>query len=788
MLKRNLKRIMAVTMIVLLMGITVIAQNKDENGDVRIPWDEFRKLLELDKDEFVLAWQDFQKILEQTGFQYVPPYQLKDEKVILTRDQFRNLLNKMKPPSDPDIKPPSNYLLIQAVYTGRILNGSARFRADYDIEIFSLPQNQYVKIPFFPVSIALKDASFDGKKGLVILEGSRHTLITKEMGRHHITLDFSLKAQTKQGPWEAVFPIPKTSITKLEVDIPLKDIEVEITQAQEMEVTVRGNITHVSALISPTETIHLRWRKKPPEVVKGPPKIYSEMTHLLSIEDDAMRIETGISLSILQNSISALMLRVPEDYSILEVQGRGIADWREVTISDTPHLEIVFDYPKEGQLTINITSEKLLPNPSMAVEFEGFAVMESIREKGFLGVALKSTSEITLGQSEGLDKLDVSELPATLINRSQKPLLLGFKYLHHPYSLVLDIKKHEELPVISTVVDSASGVTLFTEDGKLVHRVIYQIRNTSKQFLELELPADAQIWSVFVGGEPAKPRLDQNRILIPLNRSHQGATGLAAFDVELIYFQKADRFGTMGIRKSMFPVPDIIISELLWSVYLPEGYRYVYFGGTVEKEMAARGIRSLLKRKERAVIHHIDPAGAPSQNTDTEAKLHEKAEEAKKQFSQNLGLSKDRLIAQMENELQFRQRVEALQAPSAPTSGGVLPIRINIPATGRLFRFAKTIVSEEPLTLNYRYISDGTVFSIKLGFLLLVLMILWLLRRPIITRLKNLAGRSRLNYLPLLLIAAGIVLWWFSKFLAIVLLIGGIAIIVLKQIKKPPAS
>lgn len=788
MLKQNLNRITAVILIFLLMGIMVLAQNKDEKGDVRIPWDEFRKLLELDKDEFVLDWQDFQKILEQTGFQYVPPYQLKDEKVVLTRNQFRNLLNKMKPPSDPEIKPPSNYLLTEAAYTGRILNGSARFRVEYDIEIFSRPQNQYVKIPFFPVNIALKDVLFDGKKGLVILEGNRHTLITNEMGQHHITLDFSLKAQTNQGPWEAVFPIPKTAITKLEVDIPLKDIDVEITQAQEMEVSARGNVTHVSALLSPTETIQLRWRKKPPEIIKGPPKIYGEMTHLLSIEDDAMRINTGISLSILQNSISTLMLRVPEDYSILQVQGKGIEDWREVTTGDDPHLEIVFDYPKEGQFTINITSEKLLPNPSMAIEFEGFAIIDSIREKGFLGVALKSTSEVTLGQSEGLDKLDVSELPPILINRSQKPLLLGFKYLHHPYSLVLDIKKHEELPVISTVVDSASGVTLFTEDGKLVHRIIYQIRNTSKQFLELDLPADAQIWSVFVGGEPAKPRLNQNRILVPLNRSRQGATGLAAFDVELIYFQKASRFGTTGLRKSMFPVPDIIISEMLWSVYLPEGYRYIHFGGTVEKEIAARGIRSLISRKEKSVIASIDSAEVPSPGIDKDAKLREDAGKAKKQFSNNLGLSEDRLMAQMKNELQFRQRVEELQDVSAPVSGGVLPIRINIPATGRLFRFAKTIVSEEPLTLTYRYISDGTMFLIEMGLLLLFLMILWLVRRHIINRIKGLAERFRLSYLPPLLLAVGILLWWFSKFLSIVILIGTLAIIVLKQIKKPPSS
>ena len=117
--------------------------------------------------------------------------------------------------------------------------------------------------------------------------------------------------------------------------------------------------------------------------------------------------------------------------------------------------------------------------------------------------------------AEGLDKLDVSELPSELIGRSQKPLLFGFKYLHHPYLLVLDIKKHEEIPVISTVIDSASGVTLFTADGKLVNRLIYKVRNTSKQFLELSLPPQAEVWSVFVGREPARPRLKNSKILIP---------------------------------------------------------------------------------------------------------------------------------------------------------------------------------------------------------------------------------------------------------------------------------
>lgn len=167
-----------------------------------------------------------------------------------------------------------------------------------------------------------------------------------------------------------------------------------------------------------------------------------------------------------------MALRIPEGYSILDVRGNGLGDWRELKRDDGMYLEIPFEYPKKGNFTLNVIAEKILPQTSMAVDFSGFAVVDAMREKGFLVIELKGASEITLSSAEGLDKLDVSELPAELIGRSQKPLLFGFKYIHHAYLLALEIKKHEEIPVISTVIDSASGVTLFTEDGKLVHRLI----------------------------------------------------------------------------------------------------------------------------------------------------------------------------------------------------------------------------------------------------------------------------------------------------------------------------
>jgi hypothetical protein len=728
----------------LLTGPAVVqAQGESGEGAVRIPWEEFRKLLELDKDEFILSWSEFQLILRQTGLKHPPPFQLKDEKVVLTREQFTRLLNRMKPPADPVIPPPSDYLLTQGVYRGRLSAGSARFSAAYDVEIFERQRKQYLKIPFFPANIALKRALFDANPALMVLEGNRHTLTTRDTGRHRIEIDFSLAAADRPGPRAVSFPIPSTTVTILEFDIPYTNIDVEVQNAQELEVSERGDLTRVSALLAPSNSITIRWRKRPREVEKGPAKLYAESHSLLSIEDDALRVSTAVSLSILQNTLSSLTLRVPAGYNILDVNGSGIEDWREVEAKGVVRLEVLFAYPKKGNFILTVTAEKILADASTVFDFTGFAVQDAVREKGFLGVELKSASEVTLSDREGLDRLDVSELPASLINRSQKPLLLGLKYLRHPYSLVLDITKHEELPVVGTVIDSASGVTLFTQDGKLVHRIIYQVRNTSKQFLELELPPESQIWSVFVGEEPAKPRLSGSKVLIPLNRSASGAAGLEAFDVELIYFQKADRFIGMGRKGGMFPVPDIIMSQMLWSVYIPEDFRVVLFGGSVEKERTARGLRPLLGSKGRVLSYFRPQPESPEENKEEQDRIRREASKAKDQFSAALALSEEQLAQQIENEAGFSRRVKDIQSGNEPVGSAILPIRIQIPATGQLFRFAKTLVNQEPLELDFTYMSDGMVRLIVMAALVSALILLFLLRRKTAAALRTLRGSTR---------------------------------------------
>ena len=755
----------AVALILIL--VTAAFAAPAENGEVSLPWAEFRGLLELDKDEIVLSWEEFQLILKQTGWVHVPPFQLKQEKVVLSRKQFRDLLARMRAPEDKKLAPPADYLITRAGYSGRVLAGSVDIDAEFQLEIFAKDAPRYCSIPLFQQNIALRDALLDGKSALLTLQNGRYQLTTNVTGKHTLKVSFSLKPVADTGPQSLSFPIPRTPITRLSLDIPQTDIDVQVGQAQSLTVQPVRAATRVQALLLPCSEVSVSWRKQIPEQAKGPAKIYADTINHVIIEDDALRVNSIIRLSVLQNTISGLTLKVPEGYSILNVIGSGLGDWQEDEKDDMRILEVPFDYEQKGNFTVTIVSERILSESNITVGFNGFKVISAIRETGFIGIELKSTSEVTLAASEGIDRLDVSELPGELVNRSQKPLLYGFKYLHHPYNLVLAIEKHEELPIISTVIDSASGVTLFTEDGKVVHRIIYKVRNTSKQFLELTMPKDAVIWSVFVANEPAKPRLNESKVLIPLNRSRQGASGLVAFDVELIFYEKDVRFGRYGVKRSAFPVPNVIVSQMLWSVYLPLGYDYLLFSGTVEKEKGISGLRAVLSGDRK--IYRMEKPGVPTSSSVDKitAKKEQQIDELRQQFSKNIGLDDSQMAAQVENEARFSARVEELQQGKVQAAGGVLPIRINVPTTGHLYRFAKTIVSNEPLTLSVTYSAHWLTVLTKALVLLLLVVGLYLLRKPLARLFSRFFTWLQVRHLIVLFCFAGLFFWSSSLILAL---------------------
>ncbi|MCP4153850.1 MAG: hypothetical protein GY757_39350, partial [bacterium] len=592
---------------VLLFLLTVVngsASNKDKS-QVKITWQEFSRLLKLESDEITLTWEEFKQLAAQTGEEigYTPT--VKNGKIILPRKQFTQLLNKMKPPRTPVLKPPAEYVVTKAVYNGKMNLKSTTVTAHYSLEIFEKKGAKYYQIPVIPAEAAPAEVLLDGKPALVIEKNGWYHVNTAITGHHQIKATYYVTSGMEKGPQILNLRVIKTAITLLELTIPLEKIDVTLPQAKEQTVTQKNGKTHVKAILPATHAItvnvHRKYHPKKENVKEIPAKIYAETINMISIEEDALRVTSRIKLNVLQNTITSIKAKVPEGYNILyihKINGSTMRDWQIKKKGPDTIVEIPFDMPVKGTIAFNIYSERLFETKKSQIRFNGYQILDAVRETGYIGAEKKSTAEAEPTTIDKLDRIDIKDLPYQLVGMSKRPLIFGYRYLRHPYNLVMSITRHEELPTMSTVIDMASVITVVLEDGKTITRLNYKIRNTWKQFLKLELPKDSEVWTVYVATKRENAsRNAEGKIMIPLARSQTKGEVLQSFDVDIIYFSKGETMAAWGKHPLRFPTADIMVTKMLWSVYLPQDYTYLHVKGKVEKEKIAGTVNLLLGNK-----------------------------------------------------------------------------------------------------------------------------------------------------------------------------------------------
>jgi hypothetical protein len=725
----------------------VYPQENKNNSEVSIPWDEFKKLINLDEDEIVISLETYQNLLAQTGVTTVPQHILRNGNVVMKRNDFKNLINQMKPPSTDGVKPPFDYLITKAIYSGKMNNNNTDFTASFTVHV--LKKNTYIKIPVLRQSIAISDIKVNNKPALVVGENGYHKIILSEAGEFLVTASFSVKSSLDKGPHKIDLAIQQTPITLLRLEMPKKDIEFEIPEAQQVQTSVSGNKVILSAVIAQKSAISIRWRKKAAITEKLPAKLYSEVYHLISIDDDALKIQSDINYNILHSEIDAVRISIPKNMNVLSVTGEGVGEWQEITEKDEQLIIIPFTYGKKGHVTVRVTAETPLTETGLANIFTGFKTLETVREIGFIGVALNTSAEVLVTESDGLEKISIPKLPVQLINKSAKPLIVGYKYLKHPFTMMFDIKKHEKIGVPVATINSASVVTLFTEDGKIVHRLVYQVRNSSKQFLEITLPDNADVWSVFVGNQPVESSLNSaGKLLVPLIRSRSVNNRLDTFPVEVIYNMADDPFVVFGSQESSLPAVDLMVSQLIWSVYLPNDYSYKYFSSTLEKEEIIRGINvfaDIRREYDESMMDKIDLGRVGSKEDLDELKKIYKGKDYKSSFRNNQ-LKEEQMRSQVNAEMEFSQRMDdiAKNAPSVSgTSTGVLPIQIEIPTSGQVYRFAKSIIKpEDELSFSVTYVQLWVNDFIIWIIIIMVVLLIYLNRRKFDKSLNLLKEKS----------------------------------------------
>jgi hypothetical protein len=147
----------------------------------------------------------------------------------------------------------------------------------------------------------------------------------------------------------------------------------------------------------------------------------------------------------------------------------------------------------------------------------------------------------------------------------------------------LAFKTHERKVVETAAARIGLGQTILLLDSNGAYRaeVQYKVSNSTEQFLAIEVPEGAELWSVQVAGEVVKPATpdpakDPRGVWVPLTKS---VVGDLDYPVVLRYGGKLADPGSLDrVRFPLIRTRNINVERSTLDLYLPRTHQWFWFG------------------------------------------------------------------------------------------------------------------------------------------------------------------------------------------------------------------
>ncbi|MFT7580974.1 MAG: LysM repeat protein, partial [Myxococcota bacterium] len=338
-----------------------------------------------------------------------------------------------------------------------------------------------------------------------------------------------------------------------------------------------------------------------------------------------------------------------------------------------------------------------------------------------------------------------------------KPLLFGFRF-EAPPSIDLTVSRHASVELTSTLIDEIQASTVLLEDGTEVTKMRLDIRNNTRQYLELTLPPASELTHALLDGHPVRPALApgkpgtllftlrQSERVEPEGRTHEvrsgetlgglahryfadpgkwllildanferlgGSTNIqvgqklkiptdssvtveeSAFVLELAY--RSDRHGTLagwGSADLTLPTLDVDAMRATWHVYVPSTLTALNFSTNLTQ---INNLRYGMLRRLEQFLSGIFGIGSAHAGGDYQSIL-----------------TKRRSIYRDE----ARQKTMAEVAPAT------------FPYVGERYRFKRVLSDAVAPQITFVYLSKGVTVGVHIAALLLALLLTVFVLRP----------------------------------------------------------
>jgi hypothetical protein len=317
------------------------------------------------------------------------------------------------------------------------------------------------------------------------------------------------------------------------------------------------------------------------------PRVTVQTLHVAKVTDGLVRHDHYLRYKLFHAGAKTFELTLPADATGVTITGPGIArreqlapgDWR-VELADK-----VYDRP----YLLRLTYETQYNQTERNVTLTPVRCRNVDLQQGHTLVFATDRMELSV------DSLDASLRPAEARNIPKyfgagdlSPAAMCYYSASPENILTVKAIRHAAAEQIGADVRRTEIATVITSGGQAIHRVVLTLGVGTRRHLQVILPDNGIIWSLSVDGQATQPSIrsdagGQDMLLVPLpQQTSEDAV------VEMVYVAglpsaqpKSGPRDWSNVHRLSGPRFDLPLKNITWQLYVPEGFRYDDFDGTL---------------------------------------------------------------------------------------------------------------------------------------------------------------------------------------------------------------
>ena len=294
-----------------------------------------------------------------------------------------------------------------------------------------------------------------------------------------------------------------------------------------------------------------------------------------------------------------LPLSSPLELNVVTYPLNTVAELTKEERDDARIWTVKLRQPQMGRVTLAVNFRKSLETEkNESIDLPVIRIPDLELQSGLFSI--EGDPELDIDVSTNARKVDVGEMTSDTYAIGRR-LVGAFSFLGPTVDASVNVSKRTNFGLPSALIHRSELVAQVSEKGTIQTVVRYDFVSKAS-LLEIALPQNSTLWTIFLDGEPTKPQRDNGNLLLGLPSDK--AASLRR--LQIVYETASRPIGLLGEIEMTAPtiavrslddggqrvVPE---AELRWTVRLPAGHRIRWSSGAANDQTSYQSPLSIWK-------------------------------------------------------------------------------------------------------------------------------------------------------------------------------------------------